>query len=315
MKRLAASVVVAGRSRGFAPKACGRAARAAVTAYRTRIAALAQMGNLDVWYSRVDVDDLAALARNAEARKLPGALRKVQARTSLGALDKLTAVVDGQRRIVDSPPLIEHLPEPLETVDPRVVIRRYRGSLATETRAVLERYRFVDTARKVVGVGSVGTDDAIVLLLGDSDRDPLILQVKEAQASVLERFAGRSRHRNHGQRVVAGQRLMQSASDIFLGWTRVEPRDYYVRQLRDMKASVPIEKLSSKELIRYAQACGTALADGHARSGDPVAIAAYLGGADTVDRAVSNFAAEYADQTEREHARCADAVRSRQLAA
>jgi hypothetical protein len=128
-------------------------------------------------------------------------------------------------------------------------------------------------------------------------------------------FAGRSRHRNHGARVVAGQRLMQSASDIFLGWTRVEPRDYYVRQLRDMKASVPIEKLSSKELTHYAQACGTALAGGQARSGDPVAIAAYLGGADTFDRAVSNFAGEYADQTERDHARFADAVRSGQLAA
>ena len=260
-------------------RSCASAPRVAAAAgYRTRIAGAAQLGHLEVWYARVDVDELLTLMRKAEARKLEsGVLRKAQGATSLGALDKLTEVVDGQRRIVDSPPLIEHLPEPRASVDPPDVVRRYRRSLADETRVLLERYRLVDWARKVVGVGSVGTDDAVVLLLGDSDRDPLFLQVKEAQASVLERFAGRSRYANRGQRVVAGQRLTQAASDIFLGWTRLEQRDYYVRQLRDMKGSVTIDRLSADELAEYAHACGDALAGGHARSGDPVAIAAYLG--------------------------------------
>ena len=318
VKRLAASVVVAACTRGFAAHSCRRAARAAATAYRTRIAELAQMGHLEVWYSRLDVDELVALMRKTQARKagkLESGLRKARAKTSLGALDKLTAVIDGQRRIVDSPPLIEHLPERSASVDAPAVVRRYRRSLADETRAVLRRYRPVDWARKVVGVGSVGTDDAIVLLRGDSDRDPLFLQVKEAQASVLERFAGRSRFRNHGQRVVAGQRLTQAASDIFLGWTRIERRDYYVRQLRDMKRSVSIDRLSPKELTQYAGACGEALAGGHARSGDRVAISAYLGRSDAFDRAVAEFAVAYSKQTDRDHASFAEAARSGELPA
>jgi uncharacterized protein (DUF2252 family) len=273
------------------------------------------MGHLDVWYSRLDVDDLLALMRTAQARKLEsGVLRKAHHATSLGALDKLTEVVDGQRRIVDSPPLIEHLPKHPVSVDAGVVVRRYRRSLADETRVLLERYRVIDWARKVVGVGSVGTDDAIVLLLGDSDRDPLLLQVKEAQASVLERFAGRTRYTNHGQRVVAGQRLTQAASDIFLGWSRIDERDYYVRQLRDMKGSVAIENLSADELTQYARACGAALAGGHARSGDSVAITAYLGAGESFDRAIGKFATAYADQTEHDHASFVEAVRSGSLA-
>ena len=211
--------------------------------------------------------------------------------------------------------MIEHLPERTASVDAPVVVRRYRRSLADETRAVLERYRPVDWARKVVGVGSVGTDDAIVLLRGDSDRDPLFLQVKEAQASVLERFAGRSRYRNHGQRVVAGQRLTQAASDIFLGWTRIERRDYYVRQLRDMKRSIPIDRLSPEELMQYAGACGEALAGGHARSGDRVAIRAYLGRSDAFDRAVAEFAVAYSNQTDRDHASFAESAGSGELTA
>jgi hypothetical protein len=189
-----------------------------------------------VWYSRLDVDELHTMLNEAQARKLePGVLRKAHQATSLGALDKLTTLVDGQRRIVDAPPLVEHLPERRQSIDVPVVVRRYRRSLSDDTRTLLKRYRVIDWARKVVGVGSVGTDDAVVLLLGDSDRDPLFLQVKEAQASVLERLTARSRYTNHGQRVVAGQRLTQAASDIFLGWTRMEQRDYYVRQLRDIE--------------------------------------------------------------------------------
>ena len=167
---------------------------------------------------------------------------------------------------------------------------------------LLDRYQLADWARKVVGVGSVGTEDAIVLALGDSDRDPLLLQVKQAQASILEPFAGKSAYANQGQRVVIGQRLMQAASDIFLGWTQIEQNDYYVRQLRDMKASIPIDKLTAAELVDYARACGAALARAHARSGDPVAIAAYLGTNDTFDHAIAQFAAAYADQTERDYA-------------
>jgi uncharacterized protein (DUF2252 family) len=314
VKRLAASIVVAGRSRGFASAESERAARSAVGAYRARVCVAAQASHLDVWYSRLDADDLAGVVDKAKARRLRSdVVRKAQRATSLGALAKLTEEVDGRLRIVDSPPLVEHLPDRAERIDVAAVVRRYRQALPAETRVLLERYRVVDWARKVVGVGSVGTDDAIVLLLGDSQRDPLFLQVKEAQPSVLERFAGASRYANHGQRVVVGQRLTQAASDIFLGWTRVDDRDYYVRQLRDMKGSMPIERLSPAELAEYAHACGAALGAGHARSGDATAISAYLGAGDRFDRAISAFAFAYADQTERDHAAFVAAVHDGRL--
>ena len=297
VKRLATSLVVAGRDRGFAAKECAAAARAAVRAYRTRMATSAQMGHLEVWYARFDADALVTLATRAGARELSSdALRKAERSTNLTALEKLTEVVDGQRRIVDAPPLVEHLQNPVDSVDAEAVVGQYADSLGDATRQLLGRYRPVDWARKVVGVGSVGTDDAVVLLMGDSDTDPLFLQVKEAGASVLEPFAGASPYDNHGRRVVAGQRLTQAASDLFLGWTRMGQRDYYVRQLRDMKGSIPVDKLSADELAQYGQACGSALAMGHARSGDAVAIAAYLGAGDRFDRAVVAFADVYADQ-------------------
>jgi uncharacterized protein (DUF2252 family) len=297
VKRLATSLVVAGRDRGFARAECKAAARAAVAAYRERMAACAGMGHLEVWYARLDAEELVKLSeRAANGRLASDVLRKAQRATSLGVLDKLTAVVDGERRIIDSPPLIEHLPQPGDGVDAAAVIGEYVASLSDATRMVLGRYRLVDWARKVVGVGSVGTDDAVVLLLGDSDSDPLFLQVKEASASVLEPFAGASPYDNHGRRVVAGQRLIQSASDLFLGWTRLAEHDYYVRQLRDMKGSVPVEKLSAQELALYGRACGEALALGHARSGDPAAISAYLGSGDRFDCAIAAFAGAYADQ-------------------
>jgi uncharacterized protein (DUF2252 family) len=303
VKRLAASVVVAGRVQGFSPESAESAARSAATAYRTRMLKSATLSHMDVWYARLDVQDLTSLLDKVERRRFTsGPLHKAQRATSLGALGKLTAVVDSELRIVDAPPLIEHLSEPDSTIDVPAVIRGYRASLPRERRVLLDRYRPIDWARKVVGVGSVGTDDAIVLLLGDSADDPLFLQAKEAQSSVLEAFAGRSRFASHGQRVVIGQRLMQSASDIFLGWTRVGTRHYYVRQLRDKKASVSIEKLRPDELAAYASACGAALAEGHARSGDSAAIAAYLGSGDPFDRAIADFAAAYADQTELDYA-------------
>jgi uncharacterized protein (DUF2252 family) len=303
VKRLAASVVVAGGVQGFSPESVESAARSGATAYRTRMLESARLRHVDAWYARLDVEDLTGLLNKVERRRLAsGPLRKAQRATSLGALGKLTAVVDSELRIVDAPPLIEHLPEAQSTVDVPAVVRQYRASLPDERRVLLERYRPVDWARKVVGVGSVGTDDSIVLLLGDSARDPLFLQVKEAQSSVLEAFAGPSQFANHGQRVVIGQRLMQSASDIFLGWTHVGTRHYYVRQLRDMKASVAIDKLRPDELTEYASACGAALAQGHARSGDPAAISAYLGSGDPFDGAIGEFAMAYADQTERDYA-------------
>jgi uncharacterized protein (DUF2252 family) len=309
IKRLAASVVVAGRVQGFSPESVESAARSVATAYRTRMLGSATLSHVDAWYARLDVENLTGLLNKVERRRLTsGPLRKAQRATSLGALNKLTAAVDSELRIVDAPPLIEHLPEQESTVDVPAVIGQYRASLPSERLVLLDRYRPVDWARKVVGVGSVGTDDSIVLLLGDSARDPLFLQVKEAQSSVLEPFAGPSQFANHGQRVVIGQLLTQSASDIFLGWTQVGARHYYVRQLRDMKASVPIEKLRPDELAEYASACGAALAQGHARSGDSTGIAAYLGSGDQFDRAIGGFAVAYADQTERDYTEYVAAV-------
>jgi uncharacterized protein (DUF2252 family) len=301
VKRLATSLVVAGRDLGLEPEKTGAAAEAAVAAYRRRMAACADMGHLEVWYARLDADDLLVLSKRAGVRGLAaGVLREAEHSTNLGALDKLTEVVGGERRIIDSPPLVQHLPAG-DGVDAGAVVDAYVASLDDATRALLRRYRVVDRARKVVGVGSVGTDDSIVLLMGDTDSDPLFLQAKEATASVLEPFAGASPYDNHGRRVVAGQRLMQSASDLLLGWTRLGERDYYVRQLRDMKGSVPVGKLSANELAQYGRACGEALALGHARSGDPAAIAGYLGGGDRFDRAIAAFAAAYADQNEADY--------------
>jgi uncharacterized protein (DUF2252 family) len=302
VKRLAASVVVAGRVQGFSPESVESAARSAATAYRTRMLESASLSHVDVWYARLDVQDLTGLLNKVERRRLAsGPLRRAQRSTSLGALGKLTTAVDSDLRIVDAPPLIEHLSQAESTIDVPAVMHKYRASLPGERRVLLDRYRLVDWARKVVGVGSVGTDDSVVLLVGDSASHALFLQVKEAQRSVLEPFAGRSQFTNEGQRVVIGQRLTQSASDIFLGWTHVGARDYYVRQLRDMKASVSIEKLRPDELTEYASACGTALAQGHARSGDPTAIAAYLGSGYAFDRAIGEFAVAYAAQTERDY--------------
>jgi uncharacterized protein (DUF2252 family) len=311
VKRLVASVVLAGRARSFASEQNDRAALAAARSYRRRMTAFAAMGHLEVWYTRLDVEDLLHTMRAADARQLQSnVLSKAQQATSLGALGKLTASVDGQPRIVDSPPLVEHVPPrgPVEEV-----VGRYVDSLPDDRRVLLSRYRPVDWARKVVGVGSVGTDDAVVLLLGDADADPLFLQVKEAEASVLEPYAGQSAYSNHGQRVVEGQRLMQAASDIFLGWTRIGGRDYYVRQLRDMKGSIPLQKLSARELADYAALCGSALARAHARGGDPVEIAAYLGRGNRFDKALGAFGTAYADQSERDHAAFVDALRSGRL--
>jgi uncharacterized protein (DUF2252 family) len=326
VKRLVASFAVAGRDRGFDRKTRNRINEATSAAYREAMAAYAGMSNLDIWYDRIDVE---ALARSVEAKadpeqrkRLEKNLAKARTKDSLAAFSKLTTVVDGEPRIASDPPLIVQIDELAGQDAGRVrdaihtLFRAYRRTLAGDRRKLLERYRFVDLARKVVGVGSVGTRAWIVLMLGRDGDDPLFLQAKEAQASVLEPFAGKSEFANHGQRVVEGQRLMQAASDIFLGWIHTDegldgqPRDFYIRQLWDAKGSAIVELMEPNAMMVYGRLCGRTLAKAHARSGDPVAIAAYLGTNDVFDRAMDSFAEAYADQNERDYKTLKQAVES-----
>ncbi len=312
VKRLAASFVIAARDAGFDARGGRDAALAAVRSYRERMLSYAEMSELEVWYSRVAADDLqgeiGSLAKGKVARRAERNARateaKARTRDSLQAFNKLTRVVDGRREIVDDPPLVVHLP--LEQQELRRIVRQgyvdYRKTLPDDRRVLLERFTMVDLAQKVVGVGSVGTICLIGLLVGRSGEDPLFLQVKEAGPSVLEPYLGRSRHANCGHRVVAGQRLMQAASDIFLGWIRgagAQHRDFYWRQLRDMKGSFEGARVAAG-LALYGAACGWALARAHARAGDPVVIATYLGRSDRFERALVDFAEAYADQMERD---------------
>jgi uncharacterized protein (DUF2252 family) len=322
LKRLAASLVVAGRDNGFDAADCREAARASVASYRQRMAEFSEMGELEVWYSRVSVEEVRALLSDAKTRKksekkLGKTVRKARSRDSLRALSKLTKVLDGRRRIIDDPPLLVRIPEGDEIRSQvYAILESYKRTLQDDRRHLLDRYRFVDVARKVVGVGSVGTRAYVVLLEGRDENDPLFLQVKEAGASVLEGHVPSSAHEHHGHRVVAGQRLMQAASDIFLGWFRgTGGRDFYWRQLKDMKGSAKVETMSPDELAIYGGLCGWALARAHARSGDRVRIASYLGKSDRFDGAIAEFAEGYADQTERDHAALCAAVESGRLPA
>jgi uncharacterized protein (DUF2252 family) len=321
VKRLAASFVVAGRDNGFDAAACRDAAQASAASYRQRMAEYSEMGELEVWYSRVgeeEVRDLLSGAKNRKttAKKLSKSVRKARSRDSLQALSKLTRVVDGRRTINDDPPLLVRVPDGDEIrVQVNAILESYKRTLQEDRRHLLDRYRFVDTARKVVGVGSVGTRAYVVLLEGRDQDDPLFLQVKEAGPSILESYVESNTYEQHGHRVVAGQRLMQAASDIFLGWFRgTEGRDFYWRQLRDMKGSANVEGMSPDELALYGKLCGWALARAHARSGDRVQISAYLGKSERFDGAIADFAKEYADQTERDHAALCAAVKSGRVA-
>jgi uncharacterized protein (DUF2252 family) len=313
VKRLAASAAVAGRHLGASARDCRAAAQAAARSYRERLRRFARMTALDVWYARIPFRSLVRLSRTAEERTLweQGA-RNARARTAVHVIPKLIATVSEHRRIVDNPPCIYHPADvgPFEA-EMRDLFRHYRASLPDALRFLFDRYRFVDAAVKVVGVGSVGTRCAVAYFEAGPD-DPLVLQVKEAQHSVLEAYAGKSAHANQGQRVVVGQRLMQSAGDIFLGWARAEAGgfDYYVRQLRDMKGSVPLEAMTPAALADYAEYCGWALARAHAKSGDAARISGYLGKSDAFDHALAAFADAYADQTEQDHAALVKAVRS-----
>lgn len=329
VKRLAASFAIAGRERGFKRKQRFAATRAVARSYRDSMRAFASQRNLEVWYARLDVE--AAMAEvEAEDPKSVERLRKgvakARAKDSLRALERLTETVDGEVRFRSEPPLLvpgEELVQAAGAVDVRGalegVLRAYRSSLQPDRQRLLDGYRFRQIARKVVGVGSVGTRAWVVLMTGADDGDPLFLQAKEAQASVLEPYAGASRYRNHGRRVVEGQRLMQAASDIFLGWCPAVGlegrRDFYVRQLWDWKRSADVERLSPQGLNVYARICGWTLARAHARSGDRVAIAAYLGAGESFDTALATFAEAYADQNERDHAALVGAIESGRLAA
>jgi len=325
LKRLAASVAIAGRDRGLSRKQRRVASRTAMRAYRGAMRGFAAMRNLDVWYARLDapliVATLGALGDAKSKRRFERNVAKARAKDHLRALDRLTRRVDGKLRIVSDPPLIVPIEELPEDLDPqsvetqvRSLLRAYRESLPGDRRQLLDTYRYVHLARKVVGVGSVGTRAWVALMVGRDEDDPLFLQFKEADASVLEPYAGASRYENHGERVVKGQRLMQAAGDIFLGWLPAvgmdgRERDFYGRQLWDWKRSADLEALDAEGYAVYARACGWTLARAHARSGDRVAIAGYLGSGDTFDRALAEFAELYADQAERDHAALADARR------
>ena len=316
VKRLVASFAVAGRDRGFGAKARDSVNAAAARAYREAMRDYAGMGNLEVWYARIEAEDLARAGRHAGRKQIERFERnvaKARSKDSLKAFAKLTEIVDGEPRIASDPPLIVPIEDAMPDVEPRRldefvrdVVRSYGQTLMPDRRRLLERYRYVHAARKVVGVGSVGTRAWIMLLLGRDADDPLFLQLKEAQASVLEPFLGASGFATHGQRVVEGQRLTQAASDILLGWIRItdldgRPRDFYVRQLWDAKGSAVVEAMNPRAMMLYAQFCGRALAKAHARSGDAIAIGSYLGGGEAFDRALASFAEAYADQNERDH--------------
>jgi uncharacterized protein (DUF2252 family) len=338
VKRLAASFTIAGRNNGFTKADTRAATLASVTAYRKAMADFAAMGTMEIWYAHLDEDELRRAMRTAakaagkqakgakRARKVADkALAKARTRDSLQALSKLGELVDGRYRIVSQPPIVVPARDLAAVYGlsgdeieraVREQFRAYRATLRDDQRHLLERFEILDVARKVVGVGSVGTRAFIVLLQGRDQHDPLFLQVKEATASVLEGHLPKSRQRQHGERVVYGQRMLQAASDIYLGWGkgRMDPnRHYYWRQLRDMKGSVEVEAMIPIGLEFYAGICGWTLARAHARSGDPIAIAEYLGDDDQFDRSITDFSRRYADQNERDYQAFADAVRSGRL--
>ncbi|HEX4963252.1 MAG TPA: DUF2252 domain-containing protein [Thermoanaerobaculia bacterium] len=310
VKRLAASSVVAGRFIGVSGSAGAAAARAGVRAYREMMIRLAQKRVLDVWYARLDLETLARASDPAERSRLAAQTAKARKQTMAHIFPKMTEIRDGKRCIKDEPPRIYHSHTEDVEAGARSFLNRFRASLVPERRVLFDRFELVDVAMKVVGVGSVGTRCAVALLMAPDD-DPLFLQIKEARPSVFEPFAGKSVYKNHGERVVLGQRLMQSASDIFLGWSRdAGGRDYYCRQLRYLKVSPVFDGMQATELTDYAGFCGRALARAHARSGDAAVLAGYLGANDVFDQALAKFAVVYADQTERDFEALQKAVRA-----
>ena len=328
VKRLAASLMIAARDRQFSSKEADAITATAVRTYRETMREFSKMGNLAVWYAHFDLDTALTQYRSAvdkpQLKRAEKNIAKARTKDSMAAFEKLTTVVDGQPRIVSDPPLIVPVEEfAAETGADRdellagvhELIVGYRETLDADRRALLDQFRFVDMAFKVVGVGSVGTRAWIVLMQGRDGTDPLFLQAKEAGASVLEDFAGESEYRNGGERVVQGQRLMQATSDILLGWQHVvgideRERDFYIRQLKDWKGSAEIEVMVPAGMDIYARMCGWTLARAHARSGDRVALGSYLGKSDDFDRAIVAFSKAYADQNERDYQQLVAAVDS-----
>ena len=319
IKRLATSFVLAGRDNRYNADDCRSSAVAVVRAYREHMAELAERNVLEAWYAKLDVLKLIEETADPEMRELrEKKLKKLQSRSVLdNDYPNLVEIVGGHPRIKDFPPYVYHVQHsdsdlPSDVADEIFgeALNSYRETMRYDRRFLLDRFRMMDVAMKVVGVGSVGTACGVLLMLAE-DNDPLFLQVKQANASVLEPYAGPGQFEHHGQRVVAGQRLMQAASDLFLGWTSGrQGRQFYVRQLRDMKAKPMVEIFKPKHMYEFAGYCGTALANAHARSGDAAVLSGYMGNADNFDKALGDFAVAYADQTESDHAKLADAVRS-----
>ncbi|HEY2562260.1 MAG TPA: DUF2252 domain-containing protein [Acidimicrobiales bacterium] len=342
VKRLAASLAIAGRERGFSEKERADIVVDTASAYRTEMATLATMRDLDVWYARLDVDTVmkemgsvlgigGGKGNKKTSSKIKATadkqLAKARTRDSMQALGKLTEVVDGETRFVSNPPLIVPIAELASESDAanltgRVheLVRSYGKSLQSDRQHLLKQFRFAGIARKVVGVGSVGMRAWVVLMLGSDGVDPLLLQAKEAQESVLARFVGKSHYANQGHRVVAGQHLMQASSDIFLGWDHVVGldgihRDFYIRQLRDWKGSAEVDQMIPEGMAAYGRLCGWTLARAHARSGDRIAIGAYLGSSKAFDHAIGSFAETYADQNEKDYQAMQAAIASGRIIA
>lgn len=317
VKRLAASCVLASRELNLSERHCADAARNTVRSYREHMREYAEMRALEVWYSHLDAEVFINEAKTAAAKEKWKSMEKAARRqTAEHVFPAITRVENGGRRIIDQPPLIYHPPGTARMGrHVRETFERYRQTLPEDRRVILNHYHIVDVAGKVVGVGSVGTRCAVALLMA-AVHDPLFLQFKEARASVLAPYAGKSRYDNQGERVVTGQRMLQSASDVFLGWARDnEGHDFYFRQLRDMRMKIEVDAMSRQGFFEYVEVCGWALARAHARTGDPALIAGYLGKNDTFDAAIEKFAVAYADQTERDHAALVKAIRAKQLPA
>jgi len=315
IKRLAASIVVAARQNGFSAQASKQAVVQCVQAYRTHINKLGNMGYADVWYSAIEAGETLRFVQNHSSQSLNKALEKARQQTNLHIFPKLTRRIEGGYEIKELPPLMTHLGEDTLREQLQALLEDYRASLQEDRRVLLNRYRVVDLANKVVGVGSVGTRCYIALLLGSDENDPLFLQIKEAQTSVLEPYLAPSPYENHAQRIICGQRLMQAASDLFLGWARTESTHFYLRQFHDRKYSPSVEKMNVDGFIAYGRLCGFTLGRAHARSGDPAQISGYLGLSDVFDQAIASFAMRYANQVERDYVELTAAIRSGRIVA
>lgn len=317
LKRLAASIVLAGGDRGESSRQCSDTVRQMVASYRKHMRVYARMRAIDAWYSHIDAEILVYDAKTERDKKRWEEIeQEARLQTAEHIFPRITELEKGRIRIIDKPPLMYH-PRNYgkATRHVRDMFHRYRLTLPEERRVILDRYKIIDIARKVVGVGSVGTRCAVMLMMAEKN-DPLFLQFKEAHASVLQPYTAKSRYLNQGERVVTGQRMLQSASDVFLGWTRDdEGHDYYFRQLRDMKMSVPLERITKTCWQEYVEVCGWVLARGHARTGDAAKIGGYAGKKDTLDRAIAKFAITYAEQTERDHEVLVKAIKSGRLRA